>query len=110
MVGDGQCVTFVHAVVATSPASHWRQGWKVKGNGTLQPGTVLATFDPGGRYGNHLDGRSHAAVRVEQNAAGIPVLNQWHGHTTQPVHERLIRFKSGHGTKVNDGDQVHVAG
>ncbi len=82
---------------------------KVKGDGTLQPGTVIATFDPGGHYGNHLDGRSHAAVYVGQNAAGILVLDQWHGHKKQPVHQRLIRFKAGHGSKVDDGDQFYVA-
>jgi len=31
------------------------------GNMTILPGTAIATIDDDGRYGNHTDGRSHAA-------------------------------------------------
>ena len=109
LVGNGQCVTFVHAVVATPPASLWRQGTKVRGNTAIKPGTVIATFDQDGRYGNHVDGSSHAAIYLGQTAAGIQVLDQWNGHTKQPVHQRLIRFKNGHGSKADDGDRFSVA-
>ena len=109
LVGNGQCVTFVHAVVPTPPASMWRSGARVKGNMMLKPGTVIATFDADGRYGNHLDGRSHAAIYLGQNSIGIQVLDQWKGHLAQPVHERTIRFKAGHGNRVDDGDQFNVA-
>jgi hypothetical protein len=109
MIGNGQCVTFVHAAVLTPPSSAWKVGAKVKGNMILRPGTVIAVFDPDGRYGNHLDCRSHAAIYLSQNATGLQVLDQWKGHTTQPVHQRTIRFKNGHGSKVDDGDQFNVA-
>ena len=109
MVGNGQCVTFVHAVIATPPASLWHRGAKVKGNMALVPGTVIATFDQNGRYGNHMDGSSHAAIYLGQTAIGIQVLDQWNGRTKQPVHERLIRFKNGHGKAVDDGDRFDVA-
>ncbi len=81
----------------------------MRGSQAIAPGTVIATFDADGRYGNHLDRRSHAALYLGQNAVGIQVLDQWNGHTRQPVHERTIRFKDGHGSKDNDGDAFHVA-
>jgi len=108
LVGDGQCVTFIHAAVAIPATSFWRPGPKVSGNLALALGTVIATFDPNGRYGNHLDGRSHAAIYLGQDAFGIRVLDQWKGRTVQPVHFRTIRFKHGHGDKANDGDQFYV--
>ena len=43
----------------------------------LRPGTAIATFDPDGRYGNHTDGRSHAAIYLGQDATGIRVIDQW---------------------------------
>ncbi|EOI3442298.1 BPSL0067 family protein [Cronobacter turicensis] len=62
----------------------------------------MATFEQRGRYGNHTDGRSHAAIYPGQNAYGIVVLDQWMGHfldsnsrrvsKPHPVSERLIRF------------------
>ncbi len=108
LIGNGQCVTFVHAIVTTPPSSLWHQGASVKGNKMLGPGTVIATFDPDGRYGNHLNGKSHAAIYLGQNIVGIRVLDQWKGHITQPVHERTIRFKNGFGKKVDDGDRFYV--
>ena len=108
LVGNGQCVSFVHAVTAAPPSSLWHQGVQVKGEATISPGTVIATFDPNGRYGNHTDGRSHAAIYLSQNSVGIRVLDQWNGHTSQPVHERTITFRNGVGAKANDGDQFYV--
>jgi hypothetical protein len=61
--------------------------------------TVIATFDSNARYGNHLDGRSHAAIYPGQDLTGIRVLDQWNGHSQQPVHERIIRFGNGVGPK-----------
>lgn len=107
-VGDGQCIAFVHAVTTIPPPPFWRKGERVK-EANLPIGTIIATFDVNGRYGNHLDGSSHGAIYLGQNAHGILVLDQWKGHsTTQPVHERLIRFKKGTGIKVDDGDQYYV--
>jgi hypothetical protein len=66
---------------------------------------AVATFDPNGRYGNHTDGRSHAAIFTSAQSDGLNVIDQWVG---QPVHKRLIRFKDGEGDAVNDGDQYFV--
>jgi hypothetical protein len=41
------------------------------------PGTIIATFDPNGHYGNHTDGRSHAAIYLGQNASGIQIIDQF---------------------------------
>ena len=68
--------------------SEWSQGLQVKGS-TLPTGTAIATFDPDGTYGNHTDGRSHAAIYAGQDAAGLQVWDQWLG---QPVHQRTIFF------------------
>ncbi|NPT37308.1 BPSL0067 family protein [Paraburkholderia xenovorans] len=108
LVGNGQCVTFVHAVVSTPPSSAWHRGENVRTATLTSLGTVIATFDPNGRYGNHTDGRSHAAIYLGRNAVGIQVLDQWNGHTAQPAHERTIRFRNGYGVKANDGDQFYV--
>ena len=104
VVANGQCVRFVQEVGGMPHTSHWRRGAKVRGSHPPK-GTVIATFDPNGRYGNHTDGRSHAAVFVGEQQAGLDVWDQWSG---QPVHQRLIRFRGGAGKKVNDGDAFHV--
>ena len=77
IIGNGQCVTFVHAVVPTPPASRWRSGAKLRGDMTLKSGTVIATFDADGSYGNHLNGRSHAAIYLGQNSIGIPMIRNY---------------------------------
>ena len=109
-VGDGQCVAFVHAAVATPSTPAWHRGEPVKGNTAIPPGTVIATFDADGRYGNHTNGTSHAAIYLGQTADGIQVLDQWHGptaSTSSPVHQRTIHFR-GWGHKVDDGDAFYV--
>ena len=105
-IPDGQCVAFVHAACDAPATSGWRKGAPVKGNAAVDRGTMIATFDPDGRYGNHTDGRSHAAVYLEQNGDGLVVLDQWKDPAMQPVHKRTIRF-GGH-LPVNDGDQFFV--
>lgn len=70
--------------------------------------SVIATFDANGCYANLKDESSHAAIYLGQNAMGIEVLDQWSGRTVQPVHQRTIRFKNGHGLKADDGDQFYV--
>lgn len=106
VVRTGQCVPFVEAASGSPVASSWTRGIQVKNN-AIQTGTAIATFDPNGRYGNHTDGRSHAAIFVSQDAAGILVWDQWIG---QPVHQRTIRFQGGaRGVKPNnDGDAYYV--
>lgn len=111
LVGNGQCVTFVRAAATVPPASLWRQGSLVKGSTDIPRGTVIATFDENGRYGNHTNGTSHAAIYLYQTSNGIVVLDQWKGSTAlrdHPPQERTIRFRNGHGQKVDDGDQYYV--
>jgi hypothetical protein len=73
--------------------------------GNHAPGTAIATFDPNGRYGNHSDGRSHAAVLIAENSDGLLVIDQWIG---QPPQQRIIRYRDGDGDAANDGDRFYV--
>ncbi|HEY1430737.1 MAG TPA: BPSL0067 family protein [Stellaceae bacterium] len=104
VVANGHCVRFVQAAGGLPLTSQWRCGIKVRGI-ELPAGTVIATFEPNGRYGNHTDGRSHAAVYERQSDGGLRVWDQWQGH---PVALRTIHFRGGRGRRVNDGDQFHV--
>lgn len=112
LVGNGQCVALVHAVAVTPPTSLWSQGDSVINNKDIVPGTVIATFDANGRYGNHTDGTSHAAIYLGQTKDGILVLDQWKGSTHKLDHApqpRLIRFvHSRPAQKVDQGDQYYV--
>jgi hypothetical protein len=102
-VGSGQCVAFVHVASGAPNTAKWKQGISVKG-AAIVAGTAIATFDPGGIYGNHIDGRSHAAIYVGQDALGLQVWDQWVG---QPVHERTIHFNPNN-KPVNDGNKFYV--
>lgn len=104
VVCSGHCVAFVQAI-ANAPTTHyWRQGIKVKGALSLAKGTAIATFQEG-KYQNRLNGDSHAAIYIRQDAKGILVWDQWTGH---PISERYIRFKGGKGKANNDGDAYYV--
>ena len=79
-VGSGQCVALVRAAQPSlGPSSTWTAGAAVQGNTALPPGTPIATFDPSSRYANALDGSSHAAIYLGQDAQGLHVLDQWAG-------------------------------
>jgi hypothetical protein len=107
-VGNGHCVAFVREVTGLPPTAGWRRGELVRGSGCA-PGTAIATFDPNGRYGNHTDGRSHAAILLAEQEDGLLVLDQWKQQPEdQPVHQRLIRYRGGVGKAVNDGDRFHT--
>ncbi len=106
VVGDGECVAFVRKAANVPHTSTWTRGAAVKGNTAIQTGTAIATFDPTGRYGNHTDGRSHAAIYLGQDAGSIQVLDQWTRPASQPVHQRAIHF--GRTPAVNDGNQFFV--
>jgi hypothetical protein len=67
-------------------------------------GTAIATFDKNNRYGNKVDGTSHVAIYLGQDAVGIQVMDQWIGH---PVSERTIYFRSA-PRAVNDGSNYYV--
>ncbi len=103
VVGDGHCVAFVRQVAGAPASSLWSQGESVRGS-DLPVGTVIATFQDG-QYQNAVDGRSHAAIYLSQDAVGVWVYDQWKG---QPVHKRLIRFRAGATTANNDGDAYSV--
>lgn len=113
-VGSGQCVALVERAAHTPMTYHWHRGLRVKGNLDIPRGTAIATFDPDGRYGNHTDGRSHAAIYLGQGATGIQVIDQWINHRTgqKPVpqigHERTIPFAAVQAHAVDDGDDYYV--
>jgi hypothetical protein len=101
VVGNGHCVAFVREVTGLPPTAQWRRGAPVWAQTEPVPGTAIATFDESGRYGNHTDGRSHAAILMDVTDAGLVVYDQWLG---KPVSSRVIRFKDGAGKPVDDGD------
>jgi hypothetical protein len=119
-IGDGQCVAFVRNAAAAPETAKWIKGASVKANIGLKSGTAIATFDDNGKYGNHTDGRSHAAIYLGQDAHGLRVIDQWVSpvknasgkvvdHKRQPVHIRIIRFwHKGHVDPVNDGNVYNV--
>jgi hypothetical protein len=104
VVDNGQCMRHVQVVADVTHSSTLRQGVKVRGN-SVEPGTVIGTFDANGCYANAEDGSSHVAIFVEETPEGLVVVDQWVG---QPVHERTIRFKGGEGLACDDGDQFYV--
>ncbi len=104
-VGDNQhCVALVRECAGLPHTSRWRRGELVRGSGCAA-GVVIATFDPDGRYGNHTDQRSHAAVLLAENDDGLLVCDQWVG---QPCQQRVIRYRGGSGKPANDGDAYHI--
>jgi hypothetical protein len=103
-VGTGHCVALVRECSGLPATAAWRRGVPVRG-GNCAPGTAIATFDPDGRYGNHMDLRSHAAILLSENSDGLLVCDQWVG---QPCQQRVIRFRGGTGDAANDGDAFHV--
>lgn len=105
-IGNGHCVAFVREVTGLGPTATWRRGEQVRGGGHAY-GTAIATFDPDGRYGNHIDGRSHTAILLAEQDDGLLVADQWVGHN---VNQRTIRFRGGRvaTNAVNDGDCYYV--
>ena len=105
-VGSGQCVALVQAGdPAVGLTRTWTAGEAVQGNTALQPGTPIATFDANGKYGNHLDGSSHAAIYLGQDANGMRVMDQWVGH---PASERVIPWSGARA--ANSGSAFRVIG
>jgi len=105
VIGNGHCVPFVREVTGLPATAAWRRGDPVQGS-DVASGTAIATFDPNGRYGNHTDGRSHAAIFLTEHSDGsIEVLDQWVG---QSVHQRTIRNRRGAGDAVNDASRFYV--
>ena len=76
----------------------------MRGSG-LASGSAIATFNADGTYGNHNDGRSHAAIFLMETHEGLSVTDAWIG---RPAGERIIRFRGGAGQPVDDGDAYHA--
>ena len=116
VVGSGQCVDLVKKAAGIGHTSEWNRGEAVLGNQNLRPGTAIACFDRNGRYGNHTDGSSHAAIYLGPSTVypgGIRVYDQWNG---QPAHERDIRPAGGSAVNsarsysvINSGGTAAVA-
>lgn len=105
-VGSGQCVALVRAAQpALGPASTWTAGAPVQGNFALQPGTPIATFTPSSHYANALDGSSHAALYLGQDAKGIQVLDQWAGSAAAV---RTIPWNNPGAAAANTGSAFRV--
>ena len=69
-VDTGHCVRFCQVAAPGLPhTSYWRRGRKVRG-GNVEPGAVIATFGPDGRYTNRVDGSAHAAILIAEYATG----------------------------------------
>lgn len=99
----GQCVAFVRAAASVPHTSYWRRGDPVATT-DIASGTAIATFDADGRYGNHTDGQSHAAIFVRQMGAGMQVWDCW---LEQPVHQRVIQWRDGVGKACDDGSRFY---
>lgn len=102
-VPNGHCVALVRECAGLPHTSAWRRGELVRGSGCA-PGSVIATFDADGRYGNHTDGRSHAAIFLGEHTDGLMVADQWVG---KPVSHRLLQFRSW-GKAVDNGNAYHI--
>ncbi|QNQ21705.1 BPSL0067 family protein [Kosakonia sp. SMBL-WEM22] len=116
-VGNGQCVAYTQKAANMPRTVAWKRGALVKGNTSIAPGTAIATFDANGRYGNHTDGSSHAAIYLGLDASGIQVLDQWMTYKKLPggervatphyVSKRTIRFHKAPRAE-NNGDNYYV--
>jgi hypothetical protein len=89
VVGTGHCVPFVREATGAPITTQWRSGAKVRDNPDLAIGTAIATFDANGRYGNHTDGRSHAAVLIAVRDNGLLVADQWLGPISASTHNQI---------------------
>lgn len=113
-VGSGECVPLVQRATGAPSTTEWRRGEPVQGNPTLAPGTAIATFDSNGRYGNHTNGSSHAAIYLGQDADGIRVIDQWtkrqHGQIIQrqAPHERTLYFNRPQNLPVDRGESYYA--
>jgi hypothetical protein len=116
LVGSGQCVAFVQAATQAGLTKTWKRGVQVRG-ANITPGTAIATFDENGKYANDTHGKSHAAIYLGQDAAGIRVLDQWNHRRKKPdgslvpephpVQERVIFFQK-HVKEVDDGRNYYI--
>ena len=113
-VGNGECVALVEKATGAPLDKSWRKGALVQGNTQLAPGTAIAVFDSNGRYGNHTDGTSHAAIYLRQDAKGIYVIEQWNVRVDGRVvshwgpAEKLIPFNRPDRNPIGRGESYHA--
>jgi hypothetical protein len=113
-VGDGECVALVEKATGAPRDKDWRQGALVQGNTELAPGTAIAVFDSSGRYGNHTDETSHAAIYVRQNAEGIYVIDHWNVRVGGQIvshwgpAETFVPFNRPDRSLIGRGESYHV--
>jgi hypothetical protein len=50
-------------------------------------------------------GKSHAAILIAAHSDGLLVWDQW---ISQPIQQRIIRYRNGKGKAANDGDRFYV--
>ncbi|MBB6251724.1 BPSL0067 family protein [Nitrospirillum iridis] len=96
-----ECVSLVRSLTSgLAKSGNWREGEKLTPDviKTLKPGTVIATFDPNGRYGNRAAG-NHAAIFLSATDEGIWVLEQYNsrGNNSGQVHKKLYLYGDKRG-------------
>ena len=105
--GNTECVVFVRQATGAPPTAAWKQGKPIAGamHGTIERGTVIATFDDKGKY--PIDGKGkHAAIYLSHDLIGIRVLDQW--NKQGEVLERIIYFNKPSIPRSNSGKSFYV--
>jgi hypothetical protein len=94
-IGSGECTALAQFTLPGNttplcpyPTSQWTPGEKVRGNLTLQRGTLIAVFHLR-RYPSKYGGVTHTALYIGQTDEGIEVIHQSLG---RPITGALIRF------------------
>jgi hypothetical protein len=92
-------------------ASTWRRGDQVQGNTNLRPGTPIATFNFGDRYGppgspGGSSGVSHTGIYLGQSAEGVRILDQWNGSGGARIH--TIPWSDWNGNASEGGSRYYT--
>jgi hypothetical protein len=113
-VGNAECVTLVKRATGAPQTSSWQAGESVEVH-PWPAGTAVATFDADGRYGNHTDGSSHAAIITGWTPRGFYALEQFnirddHGAITLRVAPRVRFYEFGHTGRspIDNGSNYRV--
>ncbi|MDZ5648963.1 BPSL0067 family protein [Nitrospirillum sp. BR 11828] len=98
---EHQCVSLVRSLTnGLAKSGNWREGEKLTPDviKTLKPGTVIATFDSNGRYGNRAKG-NHAAIFLGATGKGIWVLEQYDSGEDKSgqVHKKFYSYNDKRG-------------
>lgn len=106
--GRTECVEFVRQTSSAPQTATWRKGLRVldASPGSIQRGTVIATFDESGHYPTDHLGK-HAAIYLSHDSQKITVLDQFADQGE--VRERPIWFHRPSTTRrSNNGDTFYV--